>query len=182
MSQRSSLGGQLARAMFYSTEEFGRRKKQLERDPDLTWYVVPCKETARHALSGGETDQDSTTFKDGMRQKIAETLTQQEREVLHLQRKLLAFVEQRIRIPAGDLEHHIKTGATLIPASEEIEQRAGLPDITTVLIVERVQVQVDQLTQAEIAERLGITVRQCRRIVQSANRKLRRLQSSLAGF
>lgn len=181
MSQRSPLGGQLSRAQFYGFDSTGKRIGAIDRSA-VGYTLIPVRESPRHALSGGsDTSTEEEAYREGLRQRIAETLSPLEREILRLQRKLVAFVEERKRIPAGELAEWIRGGYTLIPGSEDTEERVNLPPITTVLVVGRVALQVEQLSHAEIAERLGIPVSRSRRLVWSANRKLKAMERSGSG-
>lgn len=173
---RSPLGIQLDRAERYSIGSDGKRIKPIS---SKDFEGTRVKETRRHALSRGvDASQEEELVREGMRARIEASLEPDEIAVLRLQGKLTVLREVRLRIPAGDVEEYTarEGGFTFIPGSEQVEERPGLPPITTVEVVGKVEEQVEGLDRADVAERLGKTFDQVRRLISSANRKLRALE------
>lgn len=170
---RSPLGIQLARAERYSIDSTGKRLRPI---PPKDYGGVRVKETRRHALSGGvNSSQEEELVREGIRARIEASLTELEAQVLRLQGKLTIVDEDRRRVPAGDVAFYIRGGYTYVPGSDREEERDGLPTITTVEVVGEIEQQVESLNHAEVAERLQLSTRQVRRLIESANRKLRAL-------
>lgn len=174
----SQLGAQLDRAERYSQDREGRRIQRADRHA-IGYTIVPVRPTPPHALSKGidaTTSAEEHLLREGLRSRILESLTPLEAAVLRLQGKLAHQVEERLRIPAGHIAEYIRGGYTYVPGSERDESRQGLPPIATIEVVGRVEVQVEGLNYAAIAERLGVSVRQVHRAVYRANRKVRDLR------
>lgn len=142
-------------------------------DPhDVGYSVMPIKETKPHALSqpaSYEPIPDTAWIRSVERQE----LTADEVAVLNLQAKFESFEEIRVTIASGSVVEYQRRGFTLIPGSAQLEQRAGLPDIETVQVYTRAFEQTESHSHQEIAEQLGLSVFQVRRLIQSANRKTR---------
>ncbi len=168
---KSPTGAMLERASILSCDSAGKPIPAMARE----FEGVRCNETRPHALSspGAEGSREEQLERDGRRANRVAELTDLERDVLRLQGKLQHRVEQRIRIAAGDLLRYLQDDYTLIPGSEETEERRGLPSVCTLMVVGYEVIQVEQLDYDQVAERLGVTVRQVKRAVVSAHKKLR---------
>jgi hypothetical protein len=168
---KSPTGALLERASILAVDSKGKRIPPLASG----FEGIRCKETRPHALSNPESEgsREEQLEREGRRARRVEELTELERDVLRLQGKLQHRVEQRLRIAAGDLNHYLRDDYTLIPGSEQLEERAGLPPVSTVLVVGYELIQVEALNYDSVAERLGVTVRQVKRAVISAHRKMR---------
>ena len=169
---KSPMGGMLARAAILSVDSKGKRIPPIPAG----FEGIKCKETRAHALSNptAEETREEEMERAGRLARAQTDLSDLERGVLRLQGKLQQRVEERIRIPAGDLVHYLRDDYTLVPGSEEVVKRLGLPPVSTVEVVGYEVIQVEQLDYEDMAERLCVTVRQVRRAVVSAHKKLRR--------
>ncbi len=168
---KSPTGALLERAAILAVDHTGKRIPPLPSG----FEGIRCKESPPHALSnpGAEGSREEQLEREGRRANRLAELTPLESDVLRLQGKLMHKVELRVRVPSGDQHEYERDGYSLIPGSDQIEQRPGLPDIETVVMVGHEVEQQEQLDCDQVAERLGVTARQVKRAVITAHRKMR---------
>ena len=168
---RSPSGRALYRTWVYS----GSADGEDYRYGELGDGVIRVRET--HNYAPGPTDDresaDERVAREGRYASAVAALNDVERSVLEHQGKLMRRVEFRLTIPAGELVEYQRDGYTLIPGSVTSTEAGEVPALDLVEVVGTEWVQVAQLDHDGVAERLGITVRQVRSAVTSANRKLR---------
>lgn len=169
---KSPTGAQLERASIIAVDSNGKKVPALP-----TGYEgIRCRETRPHALSSplAQESREEQLERAGRVANQLASLTEIEHAVLRLQGKLQSKEEIRRRIYAGDLSDYLRDDYTLIPGSEEVHERKGLPPVTTVEVVGYEIIQVAAHDYAEMAERLGVDERTVKSAVASAHRKLRR--------
>jgi hypothetical protein len=169
---RDAAGRVGHRAWLYSGDSDGNLVETV--DPLAIGYtVMPINPTPAHALSqpddGGREEEQA---REGRRYRIISTLTDLERNVLRLQGRLLDKTTDRRRVLVGDVPEWTRGGYTYLPGTEEIDANGA----HTVEVFGHVVEQHEPLNHAQIAEELGVTERQVRRAVETANRKIRRAE------
>lgn len=190
----------LGRANLYTFDEEGNkfRRKHAVDDPGCTgcgtgewrcmrtqggccpecWHPneTPIHETPRHALSRG-LGLDVDDSREQAQKDAADrwnTLTEEEKQVLELERGLIERVYERFEILAGDLVAYQRKGYSLIPGTQRMAERAGgLAPIETVEVNGYEYRQTEGLNYEQVAARMGKTWRQVKRITLEARKKLR---------
>jgi hypothetical protein len=149
------------RSWLYSTDETGKRVRAADRKT-LGYTVMPVKPTPTHALSHPDDgSREQAMVQDGARLRTLARLTPLEEQVLELQERKHAITRQRHIAPA-ELEHHLDEGWDFVRRDEETNEVTVVREFMDV-----------KHTYDEIAERLGLSVRQVERISVRARRKLR---------
>jgi hypothetical protein len=226
MAIASSTGAQLERAEVYSRDSRGKKHKTIRHHMDepcvecgvprrscasvnrlgrccdacMHQHIVPIKETRswapRPVESSTRETMEERVAREGKIERIYASLTADERLVLEYQGKLQERVEVRTVIAAGDLVDYQRDGYTLIPGSDRMVERPGLPPLECVDVyghecvsTERVAISGDgewmdgngnqrtvkRKTYAEIAAMLGKSISLVNKLVASAHAKLRTL-------
>ncbi len=169
---KSPTGAQLERASIIAVDSNGKKVPALP-----TGYEgIRCRETRPHALSSplAQESREEQLERAGRVANQLASLTKLENAVLKLQGKLQSKEEIRRRIYAGDLSDYLRDDYTLIPGSEEVHERNGLPPVTTVEVVGYDIIQIAALDYDEMAKRLNEPLWRIKRAVVTAHRKMRK--------
>jgi hypothetical protein len=159
MSMHSATGVQLARAELFSFDR-DKRIKHRPRGP----YEIPIRETrstpnSTHGLEDREEAMHAMS-----------KLTVEERKIYELLNEPLGDpVDVEQRIPSGDLVRYLRKGYTLVGGSTTTEARADGIEQSYVVVVGK---ERNQRSYESVGERLGLSARQVRRRVLTANKKL----------
>lgn len=145
----------ISRAELYSTDSNGKRIRKVEK-ATIGYTVMPVKETPRHALSNANTDtteqqEDNVRLEREARDKF-DKLSAQDLEILRLSLQREAIVERTMPFPAAQRPTREEGGWDFV-------KYEGAGNRTAIMT----KAFVGQLTQTQIAERVGLSVYQVRR-------------------
>lgn len=155
MSVKSSLGQQLERAELFATDEHGKRVPKSERN---NWHAMKVKSMRAYAPTPTVESPEERSVRDGAASRRLASLSAEERFVFDLQ-ELRWREERELSIPVDRLGKFLDEGWMLV------KQENG-----------RATVAIDAdvgFGYAQIADLIGLSVRQVHSRVVSINRKLK---------
>ena len=155
---KSPMGGMLARAENLSTDSEG---KHIPPTP-AGFEGVRCRETRPHALSnpGADDTREEQAMRAGRMARVMSTLSEEERYVLELQRKVPVVRA----VAVGDQVAMEREGYEIVPLSAH--------DVGGVETVHMVGPEtVSKKTHAEMMEERGWSAAKLSRVVTAAHRR-----------
>ena len=145
----------LDRAALYSTDSSGKRVPKVDKH-SIGYGVMPVKETPRHALSRANTEATEAEEELDRRERAArwrfDQLSAEDHELLRLYISRSAPREVQMPYPAGK-RSELEAGGWLFVRYSGSGKRTAVMTRSF----------AGALTQAQIAERMGLSVHQVRR-------------------